>query len=182
MTATMWKQIYGMTLYIFIITTIMYFFVDDMWDLDYENSMERFNNDGVPTNKAVVYTMIFNTFIWLHIFNEFNCRKVGALQYNVFEGLIANWMFLVVVVAIGTFQILSIQWGGSAVGCAPLTVEQHAGCMLWGSTSFLISAILKWLPNKVTEKLPVLVNEDQAVQEDKVMSAFNKQANSKAFK
>lgn len=103
MTATMWKQIYGMTLYIFIITTIMFFFVDDMWDLEYENLTERFDKDGNPTQKAIVYTMIFNTFIWLHIFNEFNCRKVGALQYNVFEGLIVNWIFLVVVVAIGTF-------------------------------------------------------------------------------
>jgi Ca2+ transporting ATPase len=40
MTTTMWKQIYGMTLYIFFITTIMYFFVDNMWDIEYTNDME----------------------------------------------------------------------------------------------------------------------------------------------
>jgi len=181
MTSGMWKQIYGMTLYIFIISTIMYFFVDDMWDITYDNVEELFK-DGEPTNKGRVYTMIFNTFIWLHLFNEFNCRKVGATQYNVFSGLIANWMFLVVVGSLAALQVLSVNYLGSTAGIAPLDAKQHAFCIIWGATALPVSAFLKWLPNKVTDKIPVLVNEDQAVSDDKLMSAFNKQANSKAFK
>lgn len=70
-TPSMLKQIYGMTTYIFIVSTLLYFFVDNTWNLDYENSKNS-------ANKEKVYTMIFNTFVWMHIFNEFNCRKVGA--------------------------------------------------------------------------------------------------------
>lgn len=97
-TPTMRKQIYGMTLYIFIMSTILYFFVDDMWGLEYEQSGTFYNSDtGAPTNKGIVYSMIFNSFVWMHIFNEFNCRKVGATQWNVFNGLITNWVFLIVI-------------------------------------------------------------------------------------
>lgn len=87
-TGSMLKQIYGMSIYIFIVSTILYFFVDDMWGITYDNSNKMYSSDGIATEKAHVYTMIFNSFVWMHIFNEFNCRKVGATQYNVFKGLI----------------------------------------------------------------------------------------------
>lgn len=111
-----------MSVYIFLVSVIMYFFVDNMWDIEYDNATETYI-DGVPTPKATVYTMIFNTFVWLHIFNEFNCRKVGATQYNVFNGLIANWMFLVVVGSLMALQVLGVQYGGSAIGCVALTMK-----------------------------------------------------------
>jgi hypothetical protein len=100
----------------------------------------------------------------------------------VFEGLIANWMFLVVVVALMVLQTLSIYFLGSTIGVYPLSEKQHAFCVIWGFTAIPVSAFLKWLPNKLAEKLPVLVDENKAVQEDKLMNAFNSQANAKAFK
>lgn len=101
-TPSMLKQIYGMTLYIFMVSTLLYFFVDNSWDIEYNNSDQPFDKDGKATPKGVVYTMIFNTFVWMHIFNEFNCRKVGATQYNVFSDLLTNWIFLIVIVVIMT--------------------------------------------------------------------------------
>lgn len=78
-TPSMLKQIYGMTTYIFIVSTLLYFFVDNTWNLDYDNSDKTFSDSEKNSpNKEKVYTMIFNTFVWMHIFNEFNCRKVGA--------------------------------------------------------------------------------------------------------
>lgn len=159
MTATMWKQIYGMTIYIFLISTIMYFFIDNMWGITYSNDDTLFV-DGNPTTKCFVFTMIFNTFVWMHIFNEFNCRKVGAMDYNVFTGLITNWMFLVVAAIIITLQVLLVEYGGQAMQTAPLTPRQHASCILWGATTLLVSPLIRLLPTKVAEKLPALVNED----------------------
>ncbi len=43
-TSTMWKQIYGMTIYIFTISTIFYFFVDDMWGIEYDNATEIYED------------------------------------------------------------------------------------------------------------------------------------------
>lgn len=107
-TGSMLKQIYGMSIYIFIISTVLYFFVDDMWDIPYDNSMTFYDADGVATPKALNYTLIFNTFVWMHIFNEFNCRKVGARQYNVFNGLIQNWVFLIVMTVIILLQLFFV--------------------------------------------------------------------------
>ena len=126
----MWKQIYGMTLYIFTISTIFYFFVDNMWDIEYDNASETYE-DGNPTPKGIVFTMIFNAFVWMHIFNEFNCRKVGASQYKMFKGLIYNWMFLVVFCGIMALQYFFVQKGGEAMQTVPLTAKEHASCIIW---------------------------------------------------
>jgi P-type Ca2+ transporter type 2C len=181
LTPSMWKQIYGMTIYIFGISTIMYFFIDNMWGIEYDNAMEVYE-DGKATPKAVVFTMIFNTFVWMHIFNEFNCRKVGATQYNMFNGLITNWMFLVVISVIIALQYFLVEYGGEAMQTTSLTGEQHAACIIWGSTTLLIGTFLKWLPNKITEKIPALVNEDKNVEDDKLIQAFNSQAKAKVSK
>jgi len=178
-TSTMWKQIYSMTLYIFAISTVFYFFVDDMWGIEYDNAQEIYE-DGNPTPKGVVFTMIFNAFVWMHIFNEFNCRKVGASQYNMFHGLITNWVFLLVLLGIMALQVLLVQYGGEAMQTVPLSAKEHAFCIVWGSTTLLVSTLFKLLvPNRFTEKLPALVNEDRNVNDDKLLKAFNSQAKAK---
>ena len=64
--------------------------------------------------------------------------------------------------------------------CVPLTGEQHAFCIIWGFTAFIISAILKLTPAEFFEKMPIVVDENKAVDEnDPIMSAYNKQAHAK---
>ena len=183
-TPSMLKQIYGMTIYIFTISTLLYFFVDNMWgdELNYNNSDVLFDKDGNPTNKARVYTMIFNSYVWMHIFNEFNSRKVNAKQYNVFNGLITNWIFLVVMTVIILLQLFFVQYAGKFADTASLTGQQHAFCILVGSSTLLISLLLKLLPPQWTSKLPHFVNENKGVENDKLMAAFNSQAKAKVLK
>jgi magnesium-transporting ATPase (P-type) len=121
-TPSMLKQIYGMTIYMFLVTTILYFFVDNVWDLEYDNADLKFVN-GVPTNKAVVYTLVFNSFVWMQIFNEFNCRKVGAHQYNVFNGLMSNWIFIVVITVVILLQFALVEFFNQFAQTAPLTTR-----------------------------------------------------------
>jgi hypothetical protein len=146
----MWKQIYGMSLYITFVMVIQYFFADNMWGLDYSNSDPFYHNSetiapmkalhdafavsqpsvlnpytvptmGAPTNKGIVYTIIFNTFIWLHLFNEFNCRKVGAKQFNVFHALFQNWLFILVTAIQIVLQFFFVNYGGEMIRTAALT-------------------------------------------------------------
>ena len=92
----MWRQILGMTIYISTIMVFMFFFIDNMWELPFADTDDFFNADGTSTNKCKVFTMLFNTFIYLHLYNMINCRKVKGDQMNVFEHLLSNIYFICV--------------------------------------------------------------------------------------
>jgi Ca2+ transporting ATPase len=66
-----------MTLYIVLVLVILMFFGELMWDIPYTKATPFFDGD-VPTNKAIHYTIIFNSFVFMTLFNEINCRMVGA--------------------------------------------------------------------------------------------------------
>jgi len=44
------------------------------------------------------YTIFFNIFVFLQIFNEINCRKLKKTEINVFEGFFENNFFIFVIV------------------------------------------------------------------------------------
>jgi magnesium-transporting ATPase (P-type) len=161
---------------------ILFFFVDNMWDLDYKITDADFV-DNVATNKCKVYTILFNTFIYLHLFNEFNCRKVGATEFNVFHNVFANWYFIFIVVGLMVAQYFFVNWGSTMTRCAPLDAQQHAFCIVIGSTVLLIGALIKLTPVELTNKMPILVDENKAVDENnKIMAMYNQQANAKVTK
>jgi magnesium-transporting ATPase (P-type) len=47
---------------------------------------------------GVHFTIFFNAFVFLQLFNEINCRKLEANQLNVFKGFFNNGMFLAIIV------------------------------------------------------------------------------------
>jgi hypothetical protein len=59
--------------------------------------------DAQYSQKLEHYTMIFNTFVFMQVFNEINARKLGEKEYNIFEGISKSMMFLYIVV--GTIVI-----------------------------------------------------------------------------
>lgn len=48
------------------------------------------------------YTIVFNTFVMMQLFNEFNARKIHG-ERNVFDGIFNNLIFCSIV--FGTFVI-----------------------------------------------------------------------------
>lgn len=180
-TLTMWRQILGMTVYITIVMIFMFFFLDDIQDLTFDSfSSAWYDTQGTPTPQNVYFTMLFNIFVYLHLFNEINCRKVKGDQYNVFDNLFTNFYFLGVFCATIAVQYCLIQYGGRMARCSPLTGPQHAFCILVGSTSIIASFALKLLPEKLNEKLPLLINERKVPTDDKIVAFYKKQAEAKA--
>lgn len=55
------------------------------------------NNVNVPSPKTKHFTLIFNTFVFMQVFNEINSRKLGAFEYNVFSGFFNNALFISVI-------------------------------------------------------------------------------------
>jgi len=83
------------------------------------------DKEGLP---SVHYTILFNTFVFMQVFNEINSRKVD-LQKNVFEGIFTNWIFVIIIVATVIVQALIVQFGGQAIRTVGLDWVQWLYCV-----------------------------------------------------
>lgn len=69
MTPVMWRQIYGVGLYMVIVMLLVILLGQQMWGLDSYSSSTEFYVDNVATSKCTHFTLMFNTFVFLQIFN-----------------------------------------------------------------------------------------------------------------
>ena len=103
-------------------------------------------------NKYHVYsrqlTFVFNVFVFMQIFNFFNCRKIND-EINLFKGLFNNWLFWVI------FGIIVlVQWVIMYVIPVPfqlynfhgLTIQQWGLSLLFAVMVIPVSIILRLLP------------------------------------
>ena len=111
MTKAVWRQVIGMSIWNTIIMTCM--FVNMIMDSRYvgyvPKGYDNVNEDLIAAAlfKRQSLTNIYNTFVFLQIFNQINCRKVGSKDFNVFENFTHNWYFLGVLFGTFGFQIFS---------------------------------------------------------------------------
>lgn len=47
--------------------------------------------------KASHFTIFFQAFVLMQVFNEFNSRKLERTDYNIFEGLFSNKLFWIII-------------------------------------------------------------------------------------
>lgn len=60
------------------------------------------------------FTMIFNTFVLMQLFNEINSRKIHD-EWNIFDGIQRTYLFISIWVAQFVVQILMVQIGSHAM-------------------------------------------------------------------
>jgi len=101
LTPAIWRQILGVSFWNVCVMLFIMIFGPLIANLDYKYTTSA--NDSGPEGLAKLkhVTIIFNTFVFLQIFNEINCRKIDRRDFNVFEGIHRNLYFVIVVV--GTF-------------------------------------------------------------------------------
>jgi hypothetical protein len=84
--------------------TLLILFGEWFYDnTSYASSEGFYDENGNPNGRMRHFTFIFNTFVFMTLFNEINCRKVGAKTFNVFSHILSNWMFIAVVTAVAVF-------------------------------------------------------------------------------
>lgn len=76
-----------------------------------------------PTAKCVLYTIVFQAFVMMQVFNLINARKLGEREFNVFSNFCNNWKFFIVFAIILYGQLMMVQYGGEIVRAAPLSNE-----------------------------------------------------------
>ncbi|XP_058678297.1 LOW QUALITY PROTEIN: plasma membrane calcium-transporting ATPase 3 [Ammospiza caudacuta] len=91
------------------------------------------------------FTIIFNTFVLMQLFNELNARKLHG-ERNVFEGVCANPIFCAIVLGTFAVQVLIVQFGGKPFSCSPLSAEQWLWCLFVGVGELVWGQVLVCVP------------------------------------
>lgn len=149
-TPVMWRNIIGQALYQAVVLVIFLFWGRTLFGYTYAEELPFFVVDPVTggmvaTEKTEHYTVIFNTFVFMQVFNEINSRKLGDHEYNVFKGFFNNFLFLSIIIGTAIVQICLVQYGGQPVRTSPLTVNQHLMCIAFGAFSLVQGKFLSQL-------------------------------------
>uniref|UniRef100_A0A8C6KH12 Calcium-transporting ATPase n=1 Tax=Nothobranchius furzeri TaxID=105023 RepID=A0A8C6KH12_NOTFU len=97
---TMMKNILGHGVYQLIIIFTLLFAGERLFDID--------NGRNAPLHAppSEHYTIVFNTFVLMQLFNEINARKIHG-ERNVFEGIFNNLIFCSIVFGTFVIQVIS---------------------------------------------------------------------------
>ncbi|KAI4363986.1 hypothetical protein MLD38_020134 [Melastoma candidum] len=131
-TRAMWRNIIGQSIYQLIILGILDFDGERLLGLSGSNA------------SSILNTVIFNTFVFCQVFNEINSRDIEKI--NVFRGIFSSWVFLGVMVSTVAFQAIIVEFLGDFANTVPLSWQLWVLCILIGSVSLPVGAILKCIP------------------------------------
>nr|XP_032524981.1 plasma membrane calcium-transporting ATPase 3 isoform X10 [Danaus plexippus plexippus]XP_032524982.1 plasma membrane calcium-transporting ATPase 3 isoform X10 [Danaus plexippus plexippus] len=141
---TMMKNILGQAVYqLFIIFTLL--FVGDRL-----LNIPSGRGQQLGAEPSAHFTIIFNTFVMMTLFNEINARKIHG-QRNVFQGLFTNPIFYSIWIGTALSQVVIIQFGGMAFSTAGLTIDQWLWCLFFGAGTLVWAQLVTTIP---TRKIP----------------------------
>ncbi|OTB11180.1 hypothetical protein K445DRAFT_16030 [Daldinia sp. EC12] len=141
---TMWKMILGQAIYQLAITFILYYGAISIGVVG-EGEWQYPQRD----------TLVFNTFVWMQIFNQWNNRRLDN-HFNIFEGLLQNWYFIVINLVVSGVQVLIIFVGGapfSISGSSPTQTGPEWACaIVLGVLSIPIGMVIRLIPDELISK------------------------------
>ena len=107
-------------------------------------------------------TFIFNVFVFYTLFNQFNCRIIDN-SYNIFARINKGFMFCLVTFGEMFIQFLIVQYGFGVFHCVKggLSLTQWTLCIVFSSTTFLFSIIIKTIPIDKTIDYYLASKEDK---------------------
>ncbi|XP_029665736.1 plasma membrane calcium-transporting ATPase 2 isoform X6 [Formica exsecta] len=144
---TMMKNILGQALYQLSVIFTLLFAGDLMLDIDTGRGVAAAG--GGPTQH---FTVIFNTFVMMTLFNEFNARKIHG-QRNVFQGIFTNPIFYSIWIGTCLSQVVIIQYGKMAFSTRALSLDQWLWCLFFGIGTLIWGQIVTTIPTRRIPKI-----------------------------
>lgn len=149
-TARMGKMILGQAICQLVISFVLYF--GGAMLLGYK--VNDADADLAEFEAKRLNTLVFNTFVWLQIFNEVNNRRLDN-RINIFEGLTRNWFFIIINIIMIGGQVLIIFVGGEAFKIVPLDGKEWGLSIGLGAISIPWGIIIRKFPDEWAEKIGV---------------------------
>ncbi|CEF71354.1 Plasma membrane calcium-transporting ATPase 3 [Strongyloides ratti] len=146
---TMSKNILGHAFYQLIILFVLIFYGELFFGIE----SGRWAPLHSPPSEH--FTIVFNTFVMMTLFNEINARKIHG-ERNIFQGLFSNPIYYIIWIATFISQIFIVQFGGRWFSTAPLNLEQWLWCLAFGVGDLLWGQVVTSIPTKaLSENLTI---------------------------
>ncbi|XP_058022171.1 plasma membrane calcium-transporting ATPase 2 isoform X1 [Ahaetulla prasina] len=136
---TMMKNILGHAVYQLTLIFTLLFVGEKMFMID------SGRNAPLHSPPSEHYTIIFNTFVMMQLFNEINARKIHG-ERNVFDGIFRNPIFCTIVLGTFAVQIVIVQFGGKPFSCSPLELDQWMWCVFIGLGELVWGQVIATIP------------------------------------
>ncbi|KAH0630073.1 hypothetical protein JD844_012674, partial [Phrynosoma platyrhinos] len=136
---TMMKNILGHAVYQLTLIFTLLFVGEKMFKID------SGRNAPLHSPPSEHYTIIFNTFVMMQLFNEINARKIHG-ERNVFDGIFRNPIFCTIVLGTFAVQIVIVQFGGKPFSCSPLQLDQWMWCVFIGLGELVWGQVIATIP------------------------------------
>ncbi|KAF7723041.1 hypothetical protein EC973_002417 [Apophysomyces ossiformis] len=129
---SMWKMIFGQSLYQISLTLAMLY--TDILQL--------------ADDAATLRTIVFTTFVFCQIFNQVNCRRIDN-QLNILKNIKEN-DFFIVIFAVSVFgQVLIVECGGAAFQTTSLSIAYWTFSIAAGFLSIPIGAMIRMISDEL---------------------------------
>ncbi|KAF6312505.1 ATPase plasma membrane Ca2+ transporting 2 [Rhinolophus ferrumequinum] len=155
---TMMKNILGHAVYQLTLIFTLLFVGEKMFQID------SGRNAPLHAPPSEHYTIIFNTFVMMQLFNEINARKIHG-ERNVFDGIFRNPIFCTIVLGTFAIQIVIVQFGGKPFSCAPLQLDQWMWCIFIGLGELVWGQVIATIP---TSRLKFLKEAGRLTQKEEI--------------
>lgn len=155
---TMWKMVIGQAIYQLTVTLVLYFAGTKI--LGYSGEKEH----------RQLQTLIFNTFVWMQIFNALNNRRLDN-RFNVFEGIQNNLFFVgIFIIMIAGQTIIVFVGGWPAFQAERQTGAQWGIALVLGALSLPIGIVIRLVPDELAAKIvPRFIREWSHKKKDMVV-------------
>lgn len=134
-TVSMWKMVLAQSIYQMTVIFVLHYGGHAFFAHDSQVQQRR------------LQTTAFNTYIFMQVFNQTNCRRADS-GLNIFEGVLRNpWFFFVQAVTI-TGQTLIVMFGGNAFQTERPTGAQWATSVVLGLITLPYGAMVRLISNR----------------------------------
>jgi Ca2+-transporting ATPase len=96
-------------------------------------------------------TLVFNTFVWMQIFNQVNNRRLDN-GFNIFEGIQHNYFFVIINAVMIGGQVMIIFVGGQAFQVKPINGAQWGYSIVLGALSIPVGIIVRMIPDELVRR------------------------------
>ncbi|KAI9343496.1 PMCA-type calcium-translocating P-type ATPase [Obelidium mucronatum] len=166
-TFPMWKMIVGQAFLQVTVNMILLFAGPKFFGFDELAAAGGVNGEVgsaiVTEQRLILKTIIFNSFVFLQIFNMVNARRIDS-NINVFRGILSNPPFFIILGIIILSQCIIIEFGDIVFKTHHLNAGQWLACLLCGSLTLPWGMMLRLLPDEIFNAIGIKTEPETAHQ------------------